>query len=329
MLEKITNNIAKIFSKEKLKLPKKIAVAVSGGCDSLALTLLLRDFCKNKKIELFAITIDHSVRKNSQKESSQLQKLLQKNKINHEILKINWQEKPISNIEATLRQERYKLLCEFCKKNKIKFLFLGHHLGDAAENFLIRLFRGSGLDGLSTMSDFLELNGVKLVRPMLDVDKDELKTYLKSKKIKWFEDETNEDEKFLRNKIRKFLASLPEEKLIQKRIKNAGDTIAEMRDFIDVVVEKEMQEVVKLEDTLYKIDLQKFKKLNKKIALKILALLAMKIGEKEYKPRLVKLEKFYDWIMLDDRHKPRDFYGCSVQGDSKGFVVFNRNLFKR
>lgn len=312
-MELIFDNIHTIFLKQKQKLPKKIAVAVSGGCDSLALTFALREFCAAKKIELFAITIDHAVRKNSTEESLQLQKLLTKNKINHEILKINWANKPEKNIEASLRQERYKLLTNFCKKNKIKFLFLGHHLGDSAENFLIRLFRGSGLDGLSTMANFLEVSGVKLVRPMLDIAKEELQNYLKTKKIKWFEDETNDDERFLRNKIRNFFATFEEKNLIQKRIKNACDEISEMRDFIDVVVEREMKKVVKFADNSCAIDVKKFKKLNPKIALKILALITMKIGGKEYKPRLAKLKKFYDWILFDEKHKRRDFYGCRVE----------------
>ena len=130
------------------KLPNKIAVAVSGGCDSVSLTMLLDEFCREKKIKLFAVTVDHKMREGSMLEALELGKILAEKKISHEILEISHLEIPQKNIEGLLRELRYGLLHDFCEKNKIEHLFLGHHCGDVAENFLIRLFRGSGLDGL-------------------------------------------------------------------------------------------------------------------------------------------------------------------------------------
>jgi len=329
--------IEEIFSKEKL--PKKIAVAVSGGADSLALTLLLHEFSLPKKIKLFAVTIDHKIRQSSSKEALELGKILAKQKISHEIIAIDRKKIPQKNIEANLREARYEMLCDFCLKNKIEYLFLGHHVGDVAENFLIRLFRGSGLDGLSTIGEIANYQlpvtnyqlsitnrygEVKIVRPLLDFSKDDLKKFLTEKKIKWFEDETNDDEKFLRNKIRKFLESFEDKNLIQKRIKSASDEISRMRDLFDDEMLDCAKQILEFNDLGYfLIDLKKFKKTEEKIALKILAYVLMEVGGEVYKPRLEKLKNFYEYLLKNDEIKPRNFYGCMAKKyDEKRIVIF-------
>jgi tRNA(Ile)-lysidine synthase len=320
MIDDFFAKIEGIFLK---KLPKRIAVAVSGGADSLALTLFLDEFCRKKKIKLFALTVDHKLRKNSAKEAQTLGKILEAKKISHQILEIKKEKIPQKNIEAKLREARYELLLGFCKKNKIEFLFLGHHLGDVAENFLIRLFRGSGLDGLSTMAEISEMNGIKLVRPLLNFEKDSLKAFLKSKKVQWFEDETNSDEKFLRNKIRKFFEGFEEKNLIQKRIKTASDEIARMRDLFDLELLDEARKVLEFNGKSFLISKKEFQKIEEKIALKILALILMEVGEKNYKPRLEKLKNFYNHL-LQDVVKPRNFYGCMVKKfDLEKLMIFS------
>lgn len=314
----------KIFADEDL--PKKLCVAVSGGADSLALTLLLQEFCLDKNIEIFAVTIDHKMRDNSAKEAAELGRILAERKIPHSILTIMASEVPQKNIEAKLRELRYEMLIDFCKKNEIRHLFLGHHVGDIAENFLIRLFRGSGLDGLSAISEVSERSKMKLVRPLLNFKKDDLKSFLRSKKVEWFEDESNLDEKFLRNKIRNFLATFDEKDLIEKRIKNAADEIAKTRDFFDEVMWYESKDAVVFGESEILINRQKFRELDQKIALKILALSLMKIGQKNYKPRREKLERFYQYLISQDELKPRHFYGCIAKKfDQENAVILPEN----
>jgi tRNA(Ile)-lysidine synthase len=305
----ITNNIEEVFTNFFIK--KQIAVAISGGCDSVALTLALNDFCRENKIKIQALTIDHGVRKNSKIEAKKVGELLKKFDISHKILSIPKKQIPQKNIEANLREIRYKMLSDFCKKNHIEFLFIGHHVGDIAENFLIRLFRGSGLDGLSPMQKISEINGIKIIRPFLEISKDELKNYLIEKNISWFEDETNDDEKFLRNKIRKFLASFEDKNLLEKRIYNASLEISKTRDFFDEIMnENELEIIEQNADNLTIINRQKLAEINPSIALKILAKILMKIGEKKYKPRKEKLVRFYEYLIADGLIKKREFYGC-------------------
>jgi tRNA(Ile)-lysidine synthase len=326
--EEISSKINEIFSKENLKTtPKKIAVAVSGGSDSLALTFALNDFCKKNKIKLFAITINHKMREASNLEAKSLNKIFAKQKIAHQILEINWQKKPQSNIESKLRQARYHLLNEFCSKNKIKYLFLGHQLDDVAENFLIRLFRGSGLDGLSSIAEISDFEQIKLVRPLLDITKNQLQAFLNAKKIKWFEDESNLDEKFLRNKIRNFINSFPEENLIKKRIKKAADEISKTRDLFDHKMNEETADIFEFQENKVLLNLEKFKNAQEKFALKALALVMVRVSKKPYKPRLEKLKLFYNWIISDKAHKPRDFYGCSAKKyNNSQLEITNENI---
>ena len=289
-------------------------MAISGGCDSVALTFALNDFCKENKIKIYALTIDHGVRKNSKIEAKKVGELLKKFNISHKILSIPKKEIPQKNIEANLREIRYKMLSDFCKKNQIEFLFVGHHLGDIAENFLIRLFRGSGLDGLSPMQEISEMNGVQILRPFLEISKDELKNYLIKKNISWFEDETNDDEKFLRNKIRKFLASFDDKNLLEKRIYNASKEISKTRDFFDEIMNGHELEIIEQNaDNLILINRCKLAEINPAIALKILAKILMKIGDKKYKPRKEKLIRFYEYLIGEEVIKKREFYGCVVE----------------
>jgi tRNA(Ile)-lysidine synthase len=325
MIEDFSAKISELFSTQKL--PKKIAVALSGGADSLALTLLLQNFCNKKKIKLFAVTVDHKMRAASSFEALALGKLCKQKEIFHQILTLQKSQLPKSNVEAQLREMRYEALHEFCLQNKIEFLFLGHQLDDVAENFLIRLFRGSGLDGLAAMQEVSDYKKIKLVRPLLSCSKDELKKFLQQQKVSWFEDETNIDEKFLRNKIRNFLSSFEDKNLLQKRIKISAEEIAQIRDEFDQQMLDEAVQILEFNsDGYFLLQLENFQKCakkNEKIALKILALALTEISGEIYKPRLEKLRQIFSWIVTEKNHKPKSFYGCILEKyDTTRLVIY-------
>lgn len=322
MNDSLSNIINEFFEVNFIdNLPKKLAIALSGGCDSMALLFLLHDFCQRNNVELLAVTVDHQIRSNSFDEAQKVSKICQDSNISHQILQIPQSQIPTANIEANLRQARYELLYDFCQQHQIKYLFLGHHLGDIAENFIIRLFRGSGLDGLSSMAEINEYKDIYLARPLLNINKKELQDYLITKNIIWFEDETNKDEKFLRNKVRNFLNSLPDTDIIQGRIKRTADDISEVRDFYDDLMLQNAQQVLQIKEDSYLINIDKFKSLEPKIALKILALILMEVGKKPYKPRLIKLKNFYNHITQSNPIKQRNFYGCIVKQYNKNNLI--------
>jgi tRNA(Ile)-lysidine synthase len=313
-IDRIFNII--FLANQKKNYPKKIAVAVSGGSDSMALTYLLYDYCREKNIDLIAITINHNLRKNSLIEAKKINKIFSKKNISHQVISIDKSDVPDRNIEANLRKIRYQLMTDFCKKNHIDHLFLAHIISDIAENFLIRLFRGSGLDGLSSISEISEIEKVKIIRPLLNFEKDQLKNYLISKKTIWFEDETNKDEKFLRNKFRNFLATFSDQKIINERIKNACDEISLTRDLFDEKLLKIAKKLAIFDGKQFFIEIAKNSKTDLKILLKILALILMEVSQKDYKPRLKELKFFY-LSLFDQNIMKKEFYGCVAIRESE------------
>ena len=228
-------DILKVFKefKKTIDIKSKYAVAVSGGPDSLALAY----FCKcistiyNTKIQYYLI--DHKLRKESTKEANKVLQILKKFKINCKIL--TWKgQKPKSNIQSIARNKRYALLANECKKNKIPFLLLGHHIDDLYENFLLRILRGSGLKGLVSMDKISESNfdNIKIIRPLIDIKKTELKKISKMVFNFFVKDPSNIDENFKRIRIRKLIKTLELEgldkdklKLTIKNLKDSNDTI--------------------------------------------------------------------------------------------------------
>ena len=133
----------------------RIGVAISGGPDSLALAFLIKCYQLLNNLDAKFFIVDHRLRKESSKEAKLTMLLLKKFDIDCKIFK--WRgKKPSSNIQSIARNERYKLLKKACKKNNIKHLLIGHHIDDLYENFFIRLLRGSGLRGLSSLESQLK-----------------------------------------------------------------------------------------------------------------------------------------------------------------------------
>ena len=184
-------NILPLIGKEKF------AIAVSGGSDSLALSILAKLYSLEQNSDFASLIIDHGLRKESAHEVRQTYKVLKKNNIKAEILTYRG-TKFTSNIQKKARDLRYDLFQKYCKKNKIRFLILAHHQDDLIENFYIRLIRGSGIKGLTSLQNISELNkNFYLLRPLLNFKKEELLNLTKKIFSTWIEDPSNLNDKFL------------------------------------------------------------------------------------------------------------------------------------
>ena len=198
-------DLSYIFLNFKSKLDKlnksSYTVAVSGGPDSLALVALVKAYSFTKKIKIRYVLVDHNIRKNSAQEAKQVKNLLKKNSIN--LTTVLNKNKITNNIQSSARKIRYEILSNYCKRNKINTLLTAHNLEDQVETFLIRLSRGSGLRGLSSMNSLSKINNnINLYRPLLDVKK---KFLIKISKIvygKYIKDPSNIDSKYLRTRVR-------------------------------------------------------------------------------------------------------------------------------
>lgn len=297
---------------------KSLAVGVSGGSDSVGLLLVLDKWAKQNGCDVTAITVDHKLRSESTNEADYVAKLCQKIGVKH--VTLTWDgEKPTSNIELKAREARYKLIANYCAGNSIKYLLTAHHMDDQAETFFIRLFRGSGIDGLASMQDINDLYGLTIVRPFLTVHKQQIKNYLLENNVKWFEDESNSDEKFLRNKIRKFINSFENSDEIVNRINFAVEEINKTKQIVDVLIEKIERSNVKFDPFGSCIFNKKLLIKKDVVVLKILAKIAMNISGDIYKPRLEKLKRLL-FVLRNTDSVRYTFYGCI-------FETYNENLF--
>ncbi len=293
------------FFKQYQLQNETVAVGVSGGADSLALVLRLKE-CG---IKIVALTVDHKLRPSSSKEAEFVANLMKKYDIEHHIL--IWEgEKPKRGIEAEARKARYDLLSKWCKKNDIKYLAVGHHRRDQAETFLLRLQRGSGLFGLCGMADIVKQNDICVIRPQLNDSPDYLRKYLSEKNIVWVEDESNQCDDFLRVKIRKFLPELESKTGIsEKRLADTARILRFTRDYLEFEVNKIINnQVRKWSETVFSFSLVNLENLHSEISYRLLAELLRKCGAKDYAPEAEEIFRLMKVIKKDD------FKGCTLNG---------------
>lgn len=182
--------------------PDAIAVAVSGGADSMALTLLAADWARKQRIALLPLIVDHRLRPESTKEARHVAGLLRAAGLTPKILSWTAKTKPAANRQALAREARYALLAEACARQGIRHLLLAHHRDDQAETLLLRALRGSGVDGLAAMQPRSERDGLILLRPLLDIPKTRLVATLQKRKQAWIEDPSNANASFQRVRVR-------------------------------------------------------------------------------------------------------------------------------
>ena len=202
------------------------AAAVSGGADSLALAFLLKDFQKQNGGRAAVLTVNHHLRPEADAEAAMVAALMKKWGIEHHVL--NWfPEEGNGGIEEKAREARYRLMEDWCVKNGFYYLLTAHHQQDQAETFLMRLQRGSGVDGLSAMAEMTPRGKICVVRPLLEAEPAALRQLLRESGIAWAEDASNGCDDFLRVRIRKFLPEL--EKKTGISIRRLAETARALR----------------------------------------------------------------------------------------------------
>ena len=178
-----------------------VAVAVSGGRDSLALALLTSDWAAARGGRIAALIVDHGLRSGSAEEAATTRALLEG--LGIEAVVLCWSgPKPQSGLQAAARTERYRLLSGECRRRGILHLLLAHHADDQAETVTMRAARGSGSDGLAGMAALVERPDVRLLRPLLAVPRARLTATLRARDVPWIDDPSNADLRFERARLR-------------------------------------------------------------------------------------------------------------------------------
>ena len=206
-----------------LDLSKKIYVGYSGGPDSTALLHLLY---LNNIANIEAIHINHNISDNSLEWEEHCRKTSEKLgiKCHLESVKVKTDG---DGLESAARKARYKIFTKYLKKDEQ--ILLGHHSNDAAETFLLRLFRGTGLDGLESLRVKRKVGEGYLIRPLINVSKESILFFLKEKKISFVKDESNSSQDHDRNYVRNTI--IPS---IEKRWANVSSRISNTSNFIKI-----------------------------------------------------------------------------------------------
>lgn len=305
------------------------AVAVSGGGDSLALMHLLHGFAKAREMAPpIVLTVDHGLRKASAREAKKVLAWAKEAGLKAHLL--TWRgKKPKSDIESQARQARYRLLGDWLKKKKITTLFVGHNLDDQVETFLLRLARGSGLDGLSGMVPHAPwpvpgFDRLRLARPMLGLGRDQLRAYLSGLGQTWLEDPMNEDTSFDRVKIRKARAALSEAGLTPARIAAAASHLARARESLEVMTEAVLNRATrKSQAGGILLDALALAAAPREVGLRGLASVLMAVGGQAYRPRFESLERLFDRLAGPGLGGGATLHGCHLRPVAAVFAPFS------
>lgn len=212
----------------------RLGLAVSGGPDSLALLALA---AKAYPGALAAITVDHGLRPEAATEAEYVAALCAKLAVPHSI---QTPAQPITgNIQSAARTARYGLIEDWSEGENLRWIATAHHADDQLETVLMRLMRGSGIDGLSAIRP---VNG-KIIRPLLGVRKAELVRHVESCGLKAVADPSNDDDAFDRVRLRKALAHFPG--FDPERLDRSLTATREASQALGWIVEREAREHVK------------------------------------------------------------------------------------
>ncbi|MGQ0665384.1 MAG: tRNA lysidine(34) synthetase TilS [Pseudomonadota bacterium] len=184
-----------------------VAVAVSGGADSLALALLADGWARGRGGRIEALIVDHGLRPESGREATQVGTWLAGHGIAWRVLA--WTgAKPRTGVQAGARAARRDLLTRWCRGTGILHLLLAHHSDDQAETLVLRLGRGSGRDGLAAMAAVVETADLRVLRPLLGIPHARLVATLEARGQHWIEDPSNQDPRFARVRVRQQMHAL-------------------------------------------------------------------------------------------------------------------------
>lgn len=304
-----------------------LAVAVSGGADSLALALLAAEWARGEGGRAVALTVDHGLRPGSVAEADQVGDWLGAAGIEHHVL--CWEgNKPAADIQAAARAARYHLLESWCRDHGVLHLLLGHHQDDQAETLLLRLGRGSGVDGLAAMAVIEETRSVRLLRPLLAVPSARLRATLVAAGRAWIEDPSNANPAYARVRWRRLAPQLAAEGLTPGRLAATARRLGRARAALEGQVAEAVLRHVTLDPAGFAMVAGNALAAHpEEIGLRLLARLVQAIGGGAYGPRLERLERLYGELLAGGR-AARTLAGCRLLGQVDGTLLICREAAK-
>ncbi len=293
------------------------AVAVSGGGDSLALMVLLAEWAGDRGVAPpLVLTVDHRLRPESGEDAREVEAAANRLGLETHILK--WTgRKPTANLEAAARRARYRLMGAACRRLGLAGLHLAHTLEDQAETVLLRLARGSGLDGLAAMrpqSPFPVpgFEDMVLVRPLLGTSRARPRAFLEARGIPWMEDPMNADPRFARVRVRAAWPALEAAGLGPARIADAATHLARARAALEAMTDEFLAARAHLAPGHGTIDGAALAAVPREIGLRALAAALGRVAGTAYRPRFVRLDRLLAAIAAGQLGKGRTLHCCRI-----------------
>ena len=292
-----------------------LAIAVSGGADSLALCLLAQAWATARRGRVVALTVDHQLRAESTAEAVTVGRWLAARGIDHRILA--WGGiKPATGIQAAARRARYRLLDQACGAEGVLHLLVAHHAADQVETLLMRTIAASGVQGLAAMQPVVTLSHCRLLRPLLKIDPSQLRRYLMAVGQPWIEDPSNRSSAYSRIRVRQALPSLEAAGLDAATLARITSSMQLARTATDVAVVGWLARAVSVHAAGYaEVDLTRLQSVPRFLARQMLARLIATIGGGRWEPDEAAVDRLVE-----------HFVGGTITGRGRGTGRSGRTL---
>jgi tRNA(Ile)-lysidine synthase len=297
-----------------------LGVAVSGGGDSVALLHMLAA----RGDGLRAVTVDHGLRDESASEAAQVAALCQHLGVPHTVLKWEGWDRS-GNLQDAARQARLRLISAWATEENITHIALGHTLDDQAETVLLRLARGSGVDGLSGMAAQRVDGPLTWVRPLLHARRDELRTFLVEKDVEWIDDPSNDDPKYDRIKARQALAVLADLGITTDGLVATADRMQDARVALEAATLALADTCAEITDAgEVRLNMATFNAAPDDLRFRLLSATLQWISGTPYRPRFDSLRGVLTRI---DETSGQTLHGCVIRSHS-GNIIVRREVSK-
>ncbi len=303
LIQKVKDTIARY---RMTRRGDKILIGVSGGPDSVTLLHILNILSKELDFSIHVGHLDHMFRG----EESRQDRLFVEELAGKLNLPFSYEETNVPEIiktrdispEEAARSARY----EFFKKIAIEYnldkVAIAHTKDDQAETVLMRFIKGSGVLGLTGIPAYKELNGLIVIRPLIEVWRSEIEEFINSKKLFFRQDSSNLETVFLRNRIRKNLIPYLEKDFnpnIRELLNNLADNLRAELDFLELIGERKFKSISHIKDRTVHINFKKFLKLHEALQRRII-----RLSIKRLKGDLRKIS-FQHWKEIEELIKDR------------------------
>ena len=275
---------------------RHVAIAVSGGGDSMALMWLAAQWAKEtpEPPRLSVLTVDHGLRPESREEAEFVADRAKALGLAAELLE--WVgDKPATGVQARARAARYDLLLAWCLDHGAGALATAHSLEDQAETFVMRLARGSGVDGLSGIRPWRE-DRIAILRPLLGVSRARLRNTLLKAGIGWIEDPSNRDRRFERVRWRKALELLEQEGLAPAMIALSMRRLERARQALEQATSRIEASAVAHQAAYATVRLADVQTEPEELVVRLLRRLVVRYGAGGEAPELSALERLSAWL---------------------------------